>query len=128
MRIWVNGCFDILHDGHLDLLEFASKLGDVYVGIDSNERVKQLKGDDRPINDESFRLRLLQSLRSVKDVFIFDNDEELISCIKMINPDYMVIGEDYKGKRVIGGEDRTIIYFPHTKGKSTTNTIDKIRK
>lgn len=127
-RIWINGCFDILHKGHLDLLKHAASLGTVFVGIDSDSRVKKMKGEDRPINDEDFRSRLLSSLKFVQKVFVFSTDEQLEKYINLVNPDYMVIGEDYKDKRVIGGEGRNIIFFPHTKGYSTTKTIEKIKE
>lgn len=126
-RIWVNGCFDILHEGHLDLLEHAAALGHLWVGIDSDRRIRQSKGADRPINNEHLRYRILKSLKFVNGVFIFDSDIELERFINLVDPKYMVIGEDYKDKRVIGGEGRNIIFFPHTKGHSTSNTIEKIR-
>lgn len=127
MKIWVNGCFDILHHGHLDLLEFASKKGELHVGIDSDLRVQKLKGPDRPINSQDFRYRLLRSLSFIKAVYVFNNEEELINYISIIDPDYIVIGDDYRYKKIIGGERRNIIFFPHTKGLSTSNTIEKIK-
>ena len=137
MNIWVNGCFDILHTGHLDLLKYAkeydeSKLFDrtnkLYVGIDSDERVKMLKGDKRPINDQFFRAKMLSSLKWVDSVVIFNSDDEMRYFIKEFNIDYMVIGDQYKDKTVIGAEcaKSGVIYYP-TDSRSTTNIIDKIK-
>jgi len=127
MKIWVNGCFDILHNGHLNLLEFASKKGELHVGIDSDLRIKELKGADRPINSQDFRFRILRSLSFVKAVYVFNNEQELINYISTVNPNYIVIGEDYRNKKIVGSTNRNIIFFPHTKGLSTSNTIHKIK-
>ena len=86
-RVFVNGTFDIIHSGHLNLLSYAKSLGDVlYVGIDSDERVKQLKGSDRPINSEKDRKFLLENLKSVDQVNIFSSDEELSNLARAISP------------------------------------------
>ena len=139
MNIWVNGCFDILHTGHIDLLCFAKlyKAGDIFpmvknklfVGLDSDERVKQLKGDKRPINDINTRLTIMQNLRMVDDVFIFDNDDELRNLIKYCKIDIMIVGEQYRDKEVVGGENSKfgVIYYP-VDDRSTTNIIEKIKK
>jgi D-beta-D-heptose 7-phosphate kinase/D-beta-D-heptose 1-phosphate adenosyltransferase len=127
MKIWVNGCFDILHDGHLDLLEYAASFGDVYVGIDSDRRVREMKGDERPINSESFRMRMLLSLKFVKNVIVFDNENELSSFMNFVKPDIFVIGEDYRDKPIVGGHiPRKIVFYPIKKGFSTTNIINQI--
>jgi D-beta-D-heptose 7-phosphate kinase/D-beta-D-heptose 1-phosphate adenosyltransferase len=141
MNIWVNGCFDILHTGHIDLLWFAKLYGTdddeitpvkkqnlLFVGIDSDERVKQLKGDKRPINDSNTRLTLIENLKMVDSVVIFHDDNELRYFIKSFNIDYMVIGDQYKDKVVIGAEcsKRGIIYYP-TDMRSSTNIIEKIK-
>ena len=89
MKVWVNGSFDILHIGHMRLLEYASELGDVYVGVDTDERIKQLKGDNRPFNNLSERMEFLRGIRYVKDVVSFDSDEELIETIKNIKPNFL---------------------------------------
>ena len=96
MRVWVNGTFDVLHVGHVSLLQFASLFGKVRVGIDTDRRVKELKGDDRPVNNWNDRCLMLKELRSVKEVVGFDSDEELEKQIKTFKPDYCVIGSDYK--------------------------------
>lgn len=130
-RIWVNGCFDILHEGHLNLLEYAASLGELYVGIDSDSRVKELKGSDRPINTQLFRWRILTSLKYVKECYIFSTNDELKNIISKTDPDIIVVGEDYRDKVVIGysGYTRQLLcFYPHTKGYSTTNIIENIKK
>lgn len=142
MNIWVNGCFDILHSGHIELLWYAKMYTDdtdpeqcygppnntLYVGVDSDERVKQLKGEKRPINNIGTRLTLMMNLKMVDEVFIFSTDDELRQLIKENKIDYMIVGDQYKDKEVIGSENSKygVVYFPTDK-RSTTNIIDKIR-
>jgi rfaE bifunctional protein nucleotidyltransferase chain/domain len=142
MNIWVNGCFDILHAGHIDLLWYAKLYGieglsyheamqanKLHVGLDSDERVKFLKGDKRPINDLDTRVKIMSNLRMVDSVVIFHDEEELEYFIKVFSIDYMVIGNQYQDKRVIGAEfsKNGVIYYP-VDGRSTTNIIEKIKK
>lgn len=125
MRVWVNGTFDVLHVGHVSLLQFASLYGKVRVGIDSDRRVKELKGENRPVNNWEDRSTMLKELRSVKEVVGFDSDEELENQIKEYNPDYCVIGSDYKDKTVIGGQFcRRLIFFDKIDGYSTTKILN----
>ena len=141
MRIWVNGCFDILHTGHLDLLWFAKLYNTdtdciipperqnwLIVGIDSDERVKKLKGDKRPINDLNTRVTIMENLKMVDQVIVFDNDDELRNAIKFLEIDYVIVGDHYRNKEVIGGENaKRGVAFYKTDERSTTNIIDKIR-
>ena len=142
MNIWINGCFDILHTGHIDLLWFAKlyetkelsypeaiKKNHLYVGIDVDERVKMLKGNDRPINDVYDRIKVLSNLKMVDSVVIFHNDDELEYFIKTFEIDYLIIGDDYNDKRIIGAEFTKygVVYYPKN-GKSTTDIINKIKK
>ena len=125
MRVWVNGTFDVLHVGHVSLLQFASLYGKVRVGIDSDRRVKELKGENRPVNNWKDRSIMLKELRSVKEVVGFDSDKELEHQIKEYNPDYCVIGSDYKDKTVIGGQFcRRLIFFDKIDGYSTTKILN----
>ncbi len=128
-NIWVNGCFDILHFGHLELLRFASSLGDrLCVGIDSDVRIKSMKGNDRPINDQYFRKYMLESLRWVDKVYIFDTDYQLERYIESLKPSHMVIGEDYKDKRIIGAKFcEKITFIPRIGELSTTKIIKNIK-
>lgn len=143
MNIWVNGCFDILHTGHLDLLWFAKlyktdrslpyeerkKQNNLYVGLDNDKRVKELKGDDRPINGISTRLTLVSDLKPVDHVCVFNTNEELKFFIQSYEIDYMIVGSDYREKRVIGSEFAKlgVDYYEIKDGNSTTRTITKIK-
>jgi D-beta-D-heptose 7-phosphate kinase/D-beta-D-heptose 1-phosphate adenosyltransferase len=129
VKVWVNGTFDVLHRGHLELFEFASKLGKVRVGIDSDERVKKLKGDTRPINSFLDRKYFLESLSFIDTVVEFNTDEELIRHIENWEPKYFVIGTDYYGKNIIGRDKaQNLVYFEKISGYSTTNIIQKCTK
>tara|TARA_B100001248_G_scaffold258348_1_gene242339 strand:- start:852 stop:1265 length:414 start_codon:yes stop_codon:yes gene_type:complete len=129
--VFTNGCFDILHQGHLDLLNNARKYGDrLVVGINSDESIKRLKGSRRPINNQDFRSNLLLSLKCIDKVLIF-NEDTPINLIMSINPDILIKGGDYKKIEVVGSKyvssygGKTII-LPLTKGFSTTAIIEKI--
>jgi D-beta-D-heptose 7-phosphate kinase/D-beta-D-heptose 1-phosphate adenosyltransferase len=131
MNIWTNGCFDILHAGHLNLFEFAKNFKGrknmLYVGIDTDRRVKESKGENRPINNQENRKRMLEALKVVDEVFIFDSDEELAELIKTYDIDYMIIGEDYMNRRVVGRENsRYDVYFFPKDSNSTTNILNKL--
>lgn len=126
--VFTNGCFDILHRGHLEYLKKAKALGDyLIVGINTDESVKRLKGVDRPINCLSDRIQFLESLKFVDRVIPFseDNPYELIKSIK---PDILVKGGDYKTKEIIGSDlvDEVIV-IGFVEGYSTTNFLKKIR-
>lgn len=90
-KVWVNGAFDVLHIGHIRLLQFASGLGQLRVGIDTDSRIKQLKGENRPFNTLQDRIEFLLSLKCVDMVTVFDSNEELIDKIKIYSPDYWFI-------------------------------------
>ena len=126
--IWTNGCFDILHRGHIELFKYASSLGDeLIVGIDSDERVKKDKGEGRPINNLDDRAIILQSIEYIDRVIEFDSTDELEWLIKDIKPDIMVIGSDWKGKKVVGEEYAgKVDFFDRIEGYSTTDIIGKI--
>jgi D-beta-D-heptose 7-phosphate kinase/D-beta-D-heptose 1-phosphate adenosyltransferase len=125
-RVFVNGTFDILHVGHIELLEHARSLGDeLLVGIDSDERVRRLKGNSRPINNQFERSKILRSLRAVTDVKIFETDTELRKLISEC--DIMVKGADWRGKPIVGEEVcKQIDFFERIDGYSTTKKIQDI--
>ena len=125
-KVFVNGTFDILHVGHVALLDYAKSLGDqLVVGIDSDDRVRLLKGSDRPINSQLERGTLLAALKSVDEVFVFDTDDELRSLIQAC--DIMVKGSDYRNKPIVGQEIcKQIVFFERLNGYSTTNKIQDI--
>ena len=103
VRVFVNGTFDLLHPGHVSLLNWAKSLGDyLVVGIDTDDRVREKKGSTRPIYNQEDRGIMLIALSAVDEVRYFDSDESLESLVKDIKPDIMVVGSDWKGKSVIG--------------------------
>ena len=125
MKVWVNGTFDVLHIGHLKLLEFASSFGELRVGIDTDKRVKELKSPDRPFNNTEDRKYFLESLKFVKEVVVFDSRQELIDLVKEYQPDYMVIGDDYKDQPVYGSEHaKQLIFFEKLPEYSTTKILN----
>jgi D-beta-D-heptose 7-phosphate kinase/D-beta-D-heptose 1-phosphate adenosyltransferase len=125
-KIVVNGTFDVLHLGHLALLNYAKSLGDhLTVAIDSDQRVKLLKGNTRPINSAVERKTLLENLRAVDQVEIFNLDSELIDIIKKCS--IMVKGSDYLGRSVIGQSHcKQVIYFDRIEPYSSTAKIQDI--
>ena len=126
--VFVNGTFDILHPGHLQLLEYARSQGDkVVVAIDSDERVREKKGPNRPINTAEDRAYMLQSLKTVDHVLLFGSDAELENCVKVSKPDIMVVGSDWEGKTVIGSMYSTEVhFFPRIEEYATSKTIQCI--
>lgn len=124
-RIWVNGTFDVLHIGHIKLLEYAASLGIVRVGIDTDERVKEKKGNNRPYNRLEDRIEFMSSIKYVHSVVCFNSDLELIDKIKEWEPDIMVIGNDYKYHEIIGVEYvPKVNFFDKVEGISTSKILD----
>lgn len=129
MKVWVNGTFDVLHVGHIKLLEFASKFGSLRVGIDTDKRVKELKGEDRPFNQEQDRKTMLESLKFVDEVVFFDSRDELIECVKSYSPDIMVVGDDYQGEKVYGSEyAKKLVFFEKIPKYSSTKILNYYNK
>ena len=124
--VWVNGCFDVLHRGHFEMLEYAKSLGNyLMVGIDSDQKVKKDKGNDRPFNNVEDRKFALESIRHVDKVLIFESKAELEFLIRQLEPDYMVVGSDWKGKEVVGEQYCTELkFFDRIDGYSTTNILE----
>ena len=128
-RVMVNGTFDILHRGHLELLRYAKQQGDqLLVAIDSDRRVKELKGESRPINTQEDRRLMLSSLKFVDIVLIFDSKEELLQMTKDYAPDVYVKGSDWLRDRPSTAEQycRNVIYYDRVGDYSTTKTIQNI--
>ena len=124
IRVWVNGTFDVLHIGHIKLLEFASQFGEVRVGIDTDERVKQFKGELRPINTIKDRIDFMNSIKYVNSSVSFSTDEELCDRIKEWNADIIIVGNDYKDKKVIGSHlVKEVIFFDKIDDYSSTKII-----
>ncbi len=129
--VFTNGVFDLLHKGHLEYLYKAKQLGEILiVGLNSDESVKKIKGPDRPINDERTRAMILASLIFVDAVILFD-EETPLNLIKLISPDILVKGKDYKEEDIVGyshvkQKKGKVITIELTEGYSTTKIIDKI--
>ena len=127
--VFTNGCFDILHAGHVSVLEFSRSKGDVLVvGLNSDASVRRLKGPMRPVNCQADRALVLAGLESVSAVSVFDQDTPY-ELIKLIRPDVLVKGGDYKTDEIVGREfAKKVVRFPLLKGRSTTNIIKKVSK
>ena len=130
--VFTNGCFDLLHKGHIDLIKQSFSFGDILiVGLNSDESVKRLKGEDRPMQNEVDRKNALLNTGYANEVYIFDDDTPL-ELINLIKPDILVKGGDYTPNEIVGYEEVTssggeIKIVPLTPGFSTTSTIENMR-
>ena len=124
MKIIVNGSFDLLHPGHIRLINYAKSLGDyLLVATDSDSRISELKGNDRPFNSQYERVTLLSNLKAVDEVKVFNSQEELIDIIKEYEPDIMVKGSDYRDRYIVEQEYCKEIKFVERDEYSTTRKI-----
>ena len=125
--VWTNGCFDVLHVGHIKLFEYAKQQGTkLYVGVDSDIKVKKDKGQNRPFNTLSDRFNLLLVIKYIDAVIPFDSTEELEINIKNISPDVMVIGGDLKGNVVVAEQyTKELKFFDRIPGYSTTKILEQ---
>ena len=125
MKIWVNGCFDILHRGHFELFNYAKSLGNVLVvGVDSDKKITQDKGPDRPYNKLEDRVYALESLKAIDKVMVFDSKDHLEWLVEITKPDILVVGSDWKGKEIVGGQHaKEIVYFDRVGDYSTTDIL-----
>ena len=130
--VFTNGCFDILHRGHVEYLAQASDLGDkLIVGLNTDASVKRLKGESRPVNDEQSRALLLSALQFVDAVVLFGEDTPY-ELIKQVQPDILVKGNDYKPEEIVGYDIVTakggkVLTIDLVSGFSTTNVIRRMR-
>jgi D-beta-D-heptose 7-phosphate kinase/D-beta-D-heptose 1-phosphate adenosyltransferase len=127
-KIVVNGTFDIIHYGHIALLNYAKSLGDyLLVCIDDDERIRQLKGPTRPINSNQERKFLLENLKAVDEVQFFKRDIDLIQILKDYKPDIMVKGSDYIGKEILASDQcKEIVFYERIEQYSSTKKIQDI--
>ncbi len=127
-RVIVNGTFDILHRGHIEMLNFAKSQGTyLLVAIDSDKLVKELKGESRPINNQEDRKFALDNLKCVDAVWIFDSQEELEHICKIYKPHLMVKGSDYRNKQITGLQHcNDIKFYPVVQNYSTSKIIENI--
>jgi cytidyltransferase-like protein len=124
-KIWINGCFDVLHYGHFKLIDYAKSLGDLMIGIDSDERISQMKGDGRPFHTEGQRVFNLLQIEGVNKIVVFDSDDSLRKHLQEYEPDIFVIGDEYMYKPIIGGEHaKEIKFFGKLDGFSTTKLLE----
>lgn len=131
--VFTNGCFDIIHPGHTLYLKSAKSYGDILiVGLNSDDSVRRLKGNERPLNNQYDRAEVLDSLKPVDYVVIF-NEDTPFNLISMIKPHILVKGGDYMKEDIVGADiveqnNGQVIIIPFIEGKSTTSLIDKIKK
>lgn len=131
--VFTNGCFDLIHKGHVAYLEAARRLGDhLVVALNSDESIKRLKGPDRPINPLEDRLEVMAALESVDFVTWFEEDTPL-ETVLMLHPNVMVKGGDWKPDQIVGGREvlswgGKVRSLPYIKGRSTTEIIAKARR
>ncbi len=123
--IFTNGCFDILHHGHVELFKYCKSIGHkVIVGLNSDSSIRKLKGSTRPINDLKSRLSVLNSIKYIDEVIVFE-EETPYSLIKRIKPDIIVKGGDYKAEEVPGNDLCEVRIFNYINGYSTTKSIQR---
>lgn len=131
--VFTNGCFDILHYGHIKYLEDAKRLGDILVvGLNADASVKKIKGKRRPIINQSDRARILSALASVDYVTVFNEDTPR-SLIEALSPDVLVKGGDWKKGEIVGADficarGGRVVTIPYIRGRSTSKIIEKIRR
>ena len=130
ITVWVNGCFDILHPGHVELFKVAKSLGDrLIVGVDDDQKVKNDKGSDRPINPLFFRKTMLESIKYIDLVLPFGSRQQLEDLIELYSPDILLVGGDWKDGDVVGRKfAKQVKFFNRIGNYSTSNIILKINE
>lgn len=123
--MFANGCFDLMHPGHISLLEYCASIGRVVVGLNSDASVKRLKGPSRPILNQTERRYALLSCRFVDEVIIFEDDTPL-QLIESLKPDFIVKGSEFKKEDVIGGHISEVLLFSGVFEISTTKIVKRI--
>ena len=126
--VWTNGTFDILHPGHMQLFKVARSLGDkVIVATDTDEKIKTDKGEHRPVNDLCYRVAMLEAIKYIDAVHIFNTRSELEGLIQMYNPDILLLGDDWRYGDVVGREyAKEVRFLPRVGGYATSKIIRKI--
>ena len=124
--VWTNGCFDVLHRGHIELFKFAKAQGDfLIVGVDTDKRVSNAKGPNRPFNKLEDRIAMLESIKYIDRVVCFDSTLELEEQVQLSKAQAIVVGREYEYKRVVGSEMvKQIIYFDRMEEYSTTKILE----
>ena len=130
--VFTNGCFDLIHLGHIEVLARSADLGDILIiGVNTDSSIKELKGNNRPIIEENSRVKQLASLEFVDAVILF-NEQTPLELIKVVKPNIITKGGDYNSEQVIGNEiavknEGEVIIIPLTQGYSTTSILNKIK-
>tara|TARA_R110002110_G_scaffold311409_1_gene524952 strand:- start:485 stop:880 length:396 start_codon:yes stop_codon:yes gene_type:complete len=126
MTVWTNGCYDVLHRGHVELFKYAASLGDkLVVGLDTDARVRKAKGSTRPFNTLEDRKYLLNSISFIDEVVSYETNEELENLLIKNKIDIMVIGSDWEGKSIVGEKVvKNIKFFDRIEGYSTTRILE----
>jgi len=124
--IWTNGCFDVLHRGHIELFKYAKSLGDyLIVGIDTDQRIKKTKGDSRPFNCLQDRIEMIEAIKYVDKVVYFDSTLELEEQILLSNAQTIVVGREYENKTVVGSRlVSDVVFFDRLENYSTTKILE----
>lgn len=123
-KVWVNGSFDVLHIGHIDLFRYAKSLGEeLIVSIDSDRRIKESKGNKRPVNNSTDRKEFLESICYVDKVLIFDSYVEMKKQIIDNKIDIIVVSDDCKEDQIIGSDLSDVVVYKKRKSKSTTSIL-----
>jgi len=128
--VFVNGTFDVLHPGHVELFKVARSLGDrVIVATDTDEKIRKDKGPNKPINDLCYRVAMLESIRYIDTVLYFNDKKELEDLIQLYSPDILLLGNDWENGDVVGREfAKEVRFLPRVGGYSSTNVIQNILK
>ena len=126
--VWCNGTFDILHPGHIQLFKVARSLGDrVIVATDNDEKIKKDKGDDRPVNDLSYRVAMLEAIKYIDVVLTFGDRKELEGLIQLYSPDILLLGDDWRHGDVVGRKyAKEVRFLPRVGGYASSNIVKRI--
>ena len=126
--VWCNGTFDILHPGHIQLFKVARSLGDrVIVATDTDEKIKKDKGDDRPVNDLTYRVAMLEAIKYIDVVLTFGDRKELEGLIQLYSPDILILGDDWRNGDVVGRKyAKEVRFLPRVGGYASSNIVKRI--
>ena len=127
--VWCNGTFDILHPGHIQLFKVARSLGDkVIVATDTDEKIKEDKGEHRPVNDLCYRVAMLEAIKYIDVVLTFGDRQELEGLIQLYTPDILLLGDDWQGGDVVGIEHaKGVRFLPRVGGYASSKTLNKMK-
>ena len=127
--VFVNGTFDILHPGHVQLFKVARSLGEkVIVATDTDEKISEDKGFDKPIHSVGYRVAMLEAIKYIDTVLTFDTRQELEDLVEMYSPDILLLGDDWRNGEVVGAEfAKEVRFLPRVGGYAGSSTISKIK-